>query len=104
MFLERSYHIGATLIAVAGIANAVTTREAATEIVAVHLFGRAHEAGVTITRRWVDDQLERLRSHAPGCHCCEPCDLARTTTANKVHFISVGWQRQYTRAQVLARR
>jgi hypothetical protein len=96
--------LGAHSFTVSGAYNAVTTREAAAEIVAVHLFGRAHEAGATITRRWVDDQLERLRSHPPDCRCNEPCGLARQVTAAKVDWTASGWQRQYRWAQVRARR
>jgi len=80
------------------------TREANTEIVAVHLFGRAHEAGVVIDRCWVEDQLERLRSHPTDCRCNEPCGLAQKVTANKVHWIAVCWQRQYRKTKTLAQR
>jgi hypothetical protein len=96
--------VGVTLVAVSRTANAVPLREVATEIVAVALFGRAHEAGVAITRRWVDGELDRLRSHPNGCHCSEPCQLVARTTANKVHWVASGWQRQYGGARVLARR
>jgi hypothetical protein len=72
------------------------------EIVSVALFRRAHELGVAITRRWIDEQLERLGSHPPGCRCPEPCHLR--VSASKVHRLAASWQRQYGRAQVLARR
>ena len=81
-----------------GRTSDAVTREVATKIVSVSLFGRAHEAGLTITRRWVDSQLERLRTHPSECRCNEPCGLARMVTANKVHWTAVTWQRQYTRA------
>jgi len=80
------------------------TREVNTEIVAVHLFGRALDAGAAITRRWVDEQLEGLRAHPPECRCSAPCSLTRSVTASQVRYTAVSWQRQYRRAQVLARR
>jgi hypothetical protein len=103
-FPARPYHIGATLITVPGANGAVTSREAATEIVSVALWARAYEAGVNITRTWVDSQLERLRSHPPDCRCSEPCGLAGKVTANRVHWTASSWSRQYRRAGVLARR
>ena len=88
----------------AGADNAATPKEVATEIVAVHLFGRAHDAGVAITRRWIDEQLARLRSHPPECRCAEPCGLVRKVAAGRVYFTASQWQQQYGRARVLARR
>jgi len=84
--------------------NAVTTREAACEVVSVALFARAYRDDISITRTWVDEQLHRLRSHPQGCRCPEPCDLAAMTTGNKVHWTASSWMRQYRRAGVLARR
>lgn len=84
--------------------QAVTTREAATEIVSVALWARAYQADVSITRAWVDSQLDRLKSHPPGCRCSEPCGLVGKVTANRVHWTATSWQRQYRRAGVLARR
>jgi hypothetical protein len=87
------------------VTSCATTREVATEIVAVSLFRRAHEAGVAITRRWVDDQLERLRSHPDGCRCGEPCNLAgQLPSGSQVSWIAVGWQRQARIATIRARR
>ena len=95
---------GVTLIGVGSRNVAATTREAACKIVSVALFARAYEAGISITRTWVDEQLDRLRSHPQPCRCCEPCDLAAMTTGNKVHWTASGWMRQYRRAGVLVRR
>jgi hypothetical protein len=75
-----------------GRVSAATTREAATEIVSVHLFGRAHEAGVAITRRWVDGQLERLCAHPPGCRCSEPYDLVRQVSPSRAYWTARTWQ------------
>jgi hypothetical protein len=82
--------------------NAKLQAEADVEIVAVALWRRAHESGVIITRRWVDEQVERLRTHRPGCVCSEPCQL--DVSAKEVAFIAISWQRQYTMSRVLARR
>jgi hypothetical protein len=89
---------------VAGSYNAVTTKEAATEIVAVALFRRAYAAGIPIARRWVDAELEQLRAHPPQCRCPDPCHLAREVAAAKVDWIASSWMRQYRWAQVKARR
>jgi hypothetical protein len=89
---------------VASSANAQTTREAASEIVSVALFRKAHEAVLVITRRWVDEQLGRLRSHPETCRCNEPCGLSHLVTANKVHWTAVTWQRSIRARALLARR
>jgi hypothetical protein len=102
--LYRLDHNGCTLIAVGRGNNAVTTREAATEIVSVALWALAYQADVNITRTWVDSQLERLRAHPQPCRCSEPCGLVGKVTANRVHWTATSWQRQYRRAGVLARR
>lgn len=94
---------GATLIGVS-TSNCQTTKEAATEIISVALFRRAHEAGLVITRRWVDGELERLRAHPPTCRCNEPCGLSNLVSANKVHWTATLWDRQYRRSKVAARR
>jgi hypothetical protein len=89
---------------VAGGDNAITSREAAMEIVSVHLFSRAYDGDIVATRRWIDDQLARLRNHPDGCLCREPCALAAKVSANKVHWTVQSWQRQYRRSKVSARR
>jgi hypothetical protein len=98
----HEYHTGATLAVVTGC---VTTREAATEIVSVALFRRAHEAGVIITRRWVDEQLDWLRAHEPTCRCAEPCGLAgQLPSGSQVYWLAAGWQRQARIAAIRGRR
>ena len=84
--------------------NCSTTKEAAVEIISVHLFRKASEAGVVIRRRWVDEQLARLRSHSPTCRCNEPCGISHEVTAAAVDWTASGWQRAYRKSQVLARR
>ena len=87
----RSYHIGCRLIGVTRSANAKLKYEVDTEIVAVALFSRAHDAGASITRPWIDAELERLRSHSRTClRRCEttassvmaPITAARNTLAD----------------------
>jgi len=89
---------------VAGADNCVTTREAASEIVSVALFRRAYEGDVVITRRWVDEQLDRLRSHPETCRCNEPCGLSHLVTGNKVTWTAAQWQRSIRARALLARR
>ena len=72
--------------------NCSTTKTVSTEIVAIYLFNRAHDAGITVTRQWISDQLEALRSHSPGCRCAAPCDAAWEVTDGGVFWTANRWQ------------
>jgi hypothetical protein len=87
------------------VTRAVPQSEVDCEIVSVALFGRAHEAGIPITRRWVNEQLARLGTHPDGCRCSEACgEIARSMSARSVTWTATTWQRQYGRSLVAARR
>jgi hypothetical protein len=96
--------IGVTIHIVSRTTNAVLQSEADTEVMAVHLFGRAYESGVVITRRWVNSELDRLKSHGPTCRCNEPCQISHQVPPARVDWIAANWQRQYRKSRVLARR
>ena len=87
------------------VTRAVPQSEVDCEIVSVALFNRAHEAGIPITRHWVNEQLARLGNHCSGCRCSEPCgEIARSVSARSVTWTAALWQQQYGKARVLARR
>ena len=94
----------ATLSLVAGSENAVTSREAAVEIVALHLFGIADREGALITRRMVDHHLAELASHPGDCRCAAPCGLVSKVTGNKVWWCAALWQPSVARTRLLAQR
>ena len=76
----------------AGAENAVTSREAAVEICALHLFGIADRAGALITRRMVEAHLAEWASHSEDCRCNAPCGLARKVTPSTVWWCAALWQ------------
>ena len=69
---------------VAGAENAVTSREAAIEILALNVFGIADAAGRQVTRQLVESRLTELAGHPQGCGC-GLCDLVGLVTVSKVH-------------------
>ena len=73
-FLYASTTLAVTLIDVTGTSN-VALKDAQVEMVALDIFEIACRTGESVTRRMVDRELGRLRSHPPDCRCAEPCDL-----------------------------
>jgi hypothetical protein len=63
--------------------GAVTSREAAVEVLALNVFGLADAAGQLITRRMVESRLAELAGHPPGCGC-GLCELLPLVTCSKV--------------------
>ena len=72
------------MIVVAGSDNAITSREAATEILALQVFNYADRAGVVVTRKLTD---ERLAEHAAGCDC-GICELVQLAAPSKVYWMA----------------
>ena len=75
-------------------------REAAVEILALHVFGITDRDGVLVTRKMVDKRLAELTWHPDSCDCglCELVDLA---APSRVYWTASRWQRSinYTRAR-----
>ena len=67
-----------------GTAN-VALRDARIEQVALDIYEIAYRTMEVITRRMVDRELGRLRSHPPDCRCPEPCQAAKTTPPARVY-------------------
>jgi hypothetical protein len=80
-----------TLTTVSGADNAVTSREAACEILALHMFGIADRTGVAVTRRMVDKRLAELAEHAAGCGC-GLCCLLELAAPSRVYWTASRWQ------------
>ena len=84
--------------------NCATTREAATEIVALHLFGIADREGLPVTRRLCESRLGELASHPVDCRCAAPCGLAPLVSVSKVYWVASRWQLSIARTRLLAQR
>jgi hypothetical protein len=89
--------------AVAGADNARTKRQAATEVLSLHVFGLADIGGKLITRRMVADRLAELGGHHEGCGC-GLCSLLPLTTPTRVWRCASRWQSDVNLTRVLARR
>jgi len=85
---------------VAGAENAVTTREAAVEVLALNVFNTA--AGAPVTRAMVQNRLDELESHPPGCGC-GLCELVPRVTVSNVQWLVARWQRSIAQTRTLAR-
>ena len=94
---------GATLSLVSGGNNAVTSREAAVEILALNVFGIADKDGKPVTRRMTEQRIEELAEHPQGCGC-GLCDLVPLTTVSKVYWTASRWQLSIARTRDRARR
>lgn len=79
-------------------------RDIDAEVVAVALFHRATDHEIVITRKWIEAELNRLKSHGPTCRCNEPCQLSHNVTAAKTHFVVKCWVRSSAATARLARR
>lgn len=93
-------HIGATLLIVAGQDNAQLAKDTRTEQVALAIFAIAYRTRESVTRRLVDGELGRLRSHPPACRCCEPCTAARGVSPSRVYWTARTWQNSITTRDV----
>ena len=82
--------------------NARSTRETSAEVCALHIFTQA--GGEPITRRQVEEQLAQWRTHAAGCRCDGPCDLAASISTSHVWCVVWGWQSSLARTRRLAQR
>jgi hypothetical protein len=90
------------LLTVAGNANAKTIRQANAEILGLRIYDQAD--GRPVSRVMVEDQLERWRSHPPGCQCPARCDLAATVSTSRVWCVVWAWQASIARTRRLAQR
>ena len=88
------------MFGVAGGNNAVTSREAAVEILALRAFNAADRDGVVVTRKLTDKLLADLGGH-PGTCGCGLCDLVELAAPSRVYWTASVWQRSinYTRAR-----
>jgi hypothetical protein len=80
---------------VTGTAN-VALRDARVEIVALHIYEIAYRTMEVITRRFVDEELGRLRSHPPTCRCSEPCGIVDDVAPSRVFWTARTWQNSIT--------
>jgi len=85
---EKNRRGGAKLTTVSG---AVTSRQAALEILSLNVSGPADRDGQLITRRMVESRLAELAAHPPGCGC-GLCDLLPLVTCSKVWWTGSRWQ------------
>lgn len=87
----------------AGADNAITSRQAAVEILALNVFGTADRAGQLVTRRIVSERLSELAGHRDGCSC-ELCELLDRVTVAKVWRCASRWQSDVNLTRLAARR
>ena len=83
--------------------NAITSRQAAVEVLSLHVFGRADAAGQMVTRRMVQERLSELGGHPHGCGC-GLCDLVPRVTVTKVWRCASHWQADVNLTRLAARR
>jgi hypothetical protein len=86
---------------VAGSANAKLLRDARVEIVALHIYELAYRTMEVVTRRFVDRELGRLRTHEPDCRCEAPCAAAKNVSAARTFWVAHVWQNSVTTRSVL---
>lgn len=89
---------------IVGRSRAALQREINAELVAVALFHRAADHDITLTRPWIEAELDRLRSHSPTCRCNELCGLSRGVTAARVHYVARCWSISTAATRRLAQR
>jgi hypothetical protein len=80
---------------------AVSSREAAVEVLALDAFNRAD--GVLVTRTSVDARLAELRAHKDTCGC-GLCAAAQIATTSKVYWLASRWQWDIARTRDRAKR
>jgi hypothetical protein len=88
---------------VSGGNNAVTSREAAVEILALDVFNVADRTGQLVTRALVANRLAELATHRVGCGC-GLCELLGLAAPSKVHWTASRWQWSIARTRDRARR
>ena len=89
----RARDVCATIVVVT---NATALRDIRVEQVSLHIYELAYRTMEVITRRFVDQELEWLRSHPPACRCSDPCQAARDVAPSRVFWTARTWQNSIT--------